>query len=260
MVNFEWQVMDSDLNLLPTTETTNVLVTVLNSNKTVATTTVSLKETSSSSSMFTGLLQLCKACSVVGSIPVGSARNRTICATYADLSHKMYNCSSACDATGHCAYGCSEITASASACSKISSRAAIFSQVFTANATKLSILLDEADMDAKDTIETAYINLASYLNAGQLVNKAVALTETGSATGLFTGSIMLIRVDSPAAASCSVSSPDLCCGLGPSANIKISYADLNPADLLVTEQLIVCDATIRVSSTFIPGRGLQVLN
>jgi hypothetical protein len=121
-------------------------------------------------------------------------------------------------------------------------------------------MLDDADVDAKDTIETAYITLASYLNAELLVKQDVALTETGLATGLFTGSIVLVLVDSQTAASCSASSPDLCCGLGPSANIKISYADLNPADHLETEQLIVCDATIRVSSSFIPGLGLQVFN
>jgi hypothetical protein len=250
--------MDSDLNLQPTAETTNVIVTVLNNNTTVSSIALSLTETSSSSSMFTGLLQLCNTCSAPGSMPVGNARNRTICATYADLSHKMYNCSSACDATGHCLHGCSEITASARACSRISVRATLFSQPFNSNASKLIILLDDADMDAKDTIETAYVNVASYLNTGQLVNKLVALTETGSATGLFTASIMLIRVESQADASCSAPGPNLCCGLGISANIKVSYADLSPAAQLVTEQLIVCDATIRIASSFIPGLGLQV--
>jgi hypothetical protein len=250
--------MDSDLNLLSTTiENINVLITVLNNNTTFATTALLLVETSLSSSSFTGILQLCKSCSVSGSISVGIARNRTICATYSDLSHENYNCSTTCDATGHCNYGCPKITASAIACSKISVLATILSQPFASNATTLSILLDDADMDTKDNVDLAYINLASYQNTVQLVSKSVALTETGSATGLFTGLIALTRINSTAA--CSASSPDLCCGLGLSSNIKISYSDSNPAAQLVTQQLIVCDATIRAPTSFIPGVGLQVL-
>ena len=250
------QVTDSDLNSATSVDTVNISMTVLNGTSAVTSSYLTLKEISTSSSLFTGILLLCRSCSTNGYLSVGSSRNRTVCATYADLSHQMSSCSSSCDSTGHCVYNCQKSTASRTSCSRVSVSGLLSMQPFISNASTLSISLDDADLNTADSIQTTNLTVISYQSTSQSANQTVMLTETGTDTGLFTGTFSLNRV--AAVTGCTFSSSGICCGLGAAAKVRVVYADLNPPLQVISDQPMVCIGTFAVSSYFVTGNNLQV--
>jgi hypothetical protein len=215
-----------------------------------------LREMSTSSSFFTGSLQLCRSCSTSGSVSVGSARNRSVCATYADSSHQMNNCTSSCDITGRCTYNCTRSTSLATSCSRISVSGFLSAQPFVSNANYLTLSLDDADLNTADAVQTTNVTVITFQSTDQSSNQSVVLTKTGSDSGLFTGTFALNRVST--VRGCSYSTAGICCGLGAAAKVRVAYADLNPSVQVLLDQSVVCVGTFTVSSYFVSGSNLQV--